>query len=89
MVTSEPWRVFWQGDIIGPFSPMQSRFLYLLLSFGRVAHGVLEMHLEPDTRSEATKVHMSTLRSLLRAARIPAKINAIHGWGYELEIEGT
>jgi hypothetical protein len=86
MVTSDPWRVFWQGRAIGPFSPQQSRFLYLLLAFGRVANEVFEQHLRSNTAGKAVHVHMATLRTLLRAAQIPATITSLHGWGYELEM---
>jgi hypothetical protein len=86
MVTSDPWRVFWQGRAIGPFAPQQMRFLFLLVRFGRVASEVFEQHLRANTAGKAIHVHMSHLRALLRAAQIPCELRAIHGWGYELEM---
>jgi DNA-binding response OmpR family regulator len=85
-VTSGPWRVFWKGRAVEAFSPMQTRYLFLLLRLGRVSHEALEFHLRLDSSPAAVKTHMSTLRSILRAASIPVTIQSIHGWGYELEM---
>jgi hypothetical protein len=86
MVMSEPWRVFWHGKAVEHFEPMQVRFLYLLLSFGRVSLGALEMYVREDSCKKAVSQQITKLRAKLRAAQIPATILSLHGWGYELEI---
>lgn len=84
MVTSEPWRVFWHGKAIVGATPMQCRFLYLLLARESVPHSSFEMMTRADDGRDVLKVHMVHLRKLLRFERIGFEIENIYGWGYRL-----
>jgi DNA-binding response OmpR family regulator len=84
-VQSEPWRVYWQGRQMAGVRPMSARFLFLLLSFGEVTHGAMNMLLNEDTDPRSARAHIHDLRSMLRLSRVPAEVQSIHGWGYRLQ----
>jgi len=83
-VESDPWRVFWRGIEMAGVQPMQVRFLYSLIQRSEVAAASLEMFLGEESSHKGVIVHISHLRRLLRAHRVPARIDNIHGWGYRL-----
>lgn len=86
MVRSEPWRVYWQGLRVDSITQMLARFLFILLrgQSNKVGYFAFDMCLRDDAGPTTTKVHVSRLRTQLRAHQIPVEIQNIHGWGYRL-----
>lgn len=81
----EPHELFWRGIKI-PIGPMRVRIVSLLLRFGRVSSGALEMLLGEDTGSKALTVHMHYIRATFRQHGVEAVIENIRGWGYKIEV---
>lgn len=84
LVTSEPWRIYWQGKAIERVPAMQVRLLYVLVRRGEATISALDMLLREDATPQALRVHILRLRRLLRVEGIPLEIENIHGWGYRL-----
>lgn len=86
LAMSEPWRVFWEGRAMTGLAPMPIRFLFMLLRSptGEVALGSFDIFLRDNAAPISTKVHISRVRSWLRAGQLPFDIQSIHGWGYRL-----
>ena len=86
LAKENPPELFWHGRKV-KMAALKVRLIALLLRFGQVSNGALEMLLGEDTGAKALSVHFTQIRELFRREGIPVSIENIRGWGYQ--IEGT